>query len=202
MAADTSVVKPVEAPALTPLKLKSRLAPTPTQAPRYAVSVVNGAGKPVSLGDPRATRALVALMNVHAVNGGAACHWGGPAAFAEINSAIHGLPLRASTGRPWHEAYNFVNDAGHTENGLYALRANYGFDGLTFESLKGFRGIHSKLTGHGEGAPESRRRPAQQRPRSAPPCPRPRASRVADKVSRQRPPHAGHRHVRWRLDGR
>lgn len=149
MAADTSVVKPVEAPALTPLKLKSRLAPTPTQAPRYAVSVVNRAGKPITLGDPRATRALVALMNVHAVNGGAACHWGGPAAFAEINSAIHGF-LFGVEGRPWHEAYNFVNDAGHTENGLYALRANYGFDGLTFESLKGFRGIHSKLTGHGE----------------------------------------------------
>ena len=30
-----------------------------------------------------ATRALVALMDVHAVVGGAACHWGGPAAQAD-----------------------------------------------------------------------------------------------------------------------
>jgi transketolase len=43
-----------------------------------------------------------------------------------------------------------VNDAGHTENGVYALRAQYGFDGMTFEDLKKFRSIHSKLTGHGE----------------------------------------------------
>ena len=33
---------------------------------------------------------------------------------------------------------------------LYALRANHGFDGMTFDSLKGFRSIASKLTGHGE----------------------------------------------------
>jgi transketolase len=56
----------------------------------------------------------------------------------------------ATQGRPWHEAFNFINDAGHTENGIYALRSNYGFDGLTFEDLKGFRSIRSKLTGHGE----------------------------------------------------
>jgi transketolase len=56
----------------------------------------------------------------------------------------------ATPGRPWHEAFNFVNDAGHAENGIYALRANYGFDGLTFEDLKGFRSVRSKLTGHGE----------------------------------------------------
>jgi transketolase len=149
MAADTSVVKPLEAPALTPLALKSRLAGTPTAAPKYSVQIKNSAGQPVTLADPRATRALVALMDVHAVNGGAACHWGGPAAFAEMMSAIHGI-MFAIEGRPWHEAYNFVNDAGHTENGIYALRANYGFDHLTFEDLKGFRSIKSKLTGHGE----------------------------------------------------
>ena len=56
----------------------------------------------------------------------------------------------ATSGREWHEAFNFVNDAGHTENGVYAVRALYGFDGMTLETLKGFRGIHSKLTGHGE----------------------------------------------------
>ena len=150
MGADTSAaVKPLEAPPLTPLPLKSKLAPTPTGAPKYSVTVRNAAGREVVLADPRATRALVALMDVHAVNGGAACHWGGPAAFAEINAAIHGL-LFAHQARPWHEAFNYVNDAGHAENGVYALRALYGFDHLTFESLKGFRSITSKLTGHGE----------------------------------------------------
>src|SRR5437762_5612799 len=140
MAEDKSVVKQVEAPPLAPLNLKPRLAPTPRRAPKYAVRVKNAAGQEVILGDPRATRALIALMDVHAVNGGAACHWGGPAAFAEIMAAIHGL-LFATKGRQWYEAYNFVNDAGHTENGIYALRANYGFDNLTFEDLKCLRGI-------------------------------------------------------------
>jgi len=149
MGADQSVVAAVDAPALRPLDLKSRLAPTPARPPTFSVTVMDRSGQDVILGDPRATRALVALMDVHAVNGGAACHWGGPAAFAEINSAIHGL-MFATRNRPWHEAFNFVNDAGHAENGIYALRANYGFDGLTFEDLKGFRGIDSKLTGHGE----------------------------------------------------
>ena len=88
MAADTSVVKPVEAPPLTALSIKSKLAATPKSAPKYSVSVQNTAGQSVTLADPRATRALVALMNVHAVNGGAACHWGGPAAFAEMMAAI------------------------------------------------------------------------------------------------------------------
>src|SRR5205823_3210870 len=149
MAADTSVVKPVEAPALTPLPLKSKLAPAPSQAPKYSVKVKNAQGQSVLLADPRATRALVALMDVHAVVGGAACHWGGPAAFAEIMAAIHGVMFSVKD-RPWHEAYNFVNDEGHTENGVYALRANYGFDGMTFEDLQSFRSIKSKLTGHGE----------------------------------------------------
>lgn len=149
MAADTSVVAKVELPPLTPLSVKSKLAPTPANPPKYSVRVKNNAGAEVTLADPRATRALVALMDVHAVVGGAACHWGGPAAFAEVNAAIHGL-MFSTTGRPWFDAYNFVNDAGHAENGIYALRSNYGFDGLTFEDLKGFRSIHSKLTGHGE----------------------------------------------------
>src|SRR5256885_4322316 len=144
MAADTSVVKPLEAPPLSPLPLKPKLAPTPGR-PKYSVIVKNAKGEEVVLGDPRATRALVALMDVHAVNGGAACHWGGPAAFAEIMSAIHGL-MFSVRDRPWHEAFNFVNDAGHTENGIYALRANCGFDGMTFEDLKGFRGRSEEHT--------------------------------------------------------
>ena len=71
MAADNSVVAKLEAPALKPLALKSRLAPTPSAAPKYAVTVKNTAGQAVTVADPRATRTLVALMNVHAVVGGA-----------------------------------------------------------------------------------------------------------------------------------
>src|SRR5437016_3203081 len=149
MSEDKSVVKPVSAPPLTALNLKSKLAPTPSRAPKFSVTVKNSAGKDVVIADPRATRALVALMDTHAVNDGAACHWGGPAAFAEINAAIHAV-MFSVTGRQWHEAFNFVNDAGHAENGIYALRANYGFDNMTFEDLKAFRSIRSKLTGHGE----------------------------------------------------
>ena len=150
MGIDTSAaVKPSEAPPLVPLNIKSKLAAAPTAAPKYALKVKNLAGTEVTVADPRATRAAVALMNVHAANGGAACHWGGPSAFAEIMAAIH-AQMFATTGRSWHEAFNFVNDAGHAENGIYALRAVYGFDGTNFESLKGFRGIASKLTGHGE----------------------------------------------------
>src|SRR6266700_2201757 len=149
MAEDKSVVKQVEAPPLAPLNLTPRLARTPRRAPKYSVKVKNSAGQEVVLGDPRATRALLALMDVHAVNGGAACHWGGPSAFAEIMAAIHGIMFSAE-GREWYEAFNFVNDAGHTENGIYALRANYGFDKMTFEDLKPFRSIKSKFTGHGE----------------------------------------------------
>lgn len=149
MAADNSVVKAVEAPPLKPLIIKSRLAPTPQAVPKYAVKVKNAAGAEVALADPRASRALVALMDLHAVIGGAASHWGGPAAFAEIMSAIHGVMFSVS-GRQWHEAYNFVNDAGHCENGVYAVRSLYGFDGMTTGTVKGFRSIQSKLTGHGE----------------------------------------------------
>jgi len=149
MATEVGPVKTVDVPSLRPLNLPNRLAPTPTQGPKYPVKVKNAAGQDVTLADPVMTRALVALMDTHAVIGGAACHWGGPAALAEIMSAIHGI-MFAVKGRPWHEAYNFVNDAGHTENGVYALRAQYGFDGMTFEDLKKFRSIQSKLTGHGE----------------------------------------------------
>ncbi|MBI5388343.1 MAG: transketolase [Verrucomicrobia bacterium] len=150
MGADTAAaVKPVEAPPLSPLALQSKLAGTPAQKPKYSVVVKNDAGQDVVVADPRATRAVVALMDIHAVNGGAACHWGGPAAFAEINAALHAL-MFATSGRPWHAAFNYVNDAGHAENGVYALRALYGFDGMTFDTLKGFRSLESKFTGHGE----------------------------------------------------
>lgn len=137
---------------LLPLKRPLTLAPTPTAAPQYSVQVKLKSGKAISVADPRATRALVALMDMNAVMGGAASHWGGPSAFAELMSACHGLMFSDALDAkvPWHDLYLFVNDAGHCENGLYALKANYRFDDLTFEELKQFRSIESRLTGHGE----------------------------------------------------
>ena len=150
MGADTSSgVLVVDAPPLKPIAIPARLADTPAGEPKYSVSVKNSAGEDVTVADPNATRAAVALMDIHAVVGGAACHWGGPAAFAEIMAATHAI-MFATENRQWHEAFNFVNDAGHTENGVYALRANYGFDGMDYKTLRGFRSIESKLTGHGE----------------------------------------------------
>ncbi|MGB0453217.1 MAG: transketolase C-terminal domain-containing protein [Bacteriovoracaceae bacterium] len=132
---------------VTPISVQSRLAPNPSSTPKLSVEVQSKKYGAVKVCDPKATRALVLLMNQHAVIGGAACHWGGPSAFAEISSAVHGLMFQES---PWFEKYNFVNDAGHAENGIYALRANYGHDNLDFAALKKFRSIESKLTGHGE----------------------------------------------------
>lgn len=134
---------------LKPLNLPCKLAQNPGNNPKYAVEVKTKEGKTLKLGDPQVTRALVAIMDLHAVNGGAASHWGGPAALAEIMSSVHGLIFdRASQN--WGADYNFINDAGHTENGVYALRANLGFDNLDFNAIKKFRSIESKLTGHGE----------------------------------------------------
>ncbi len=126
----------------------SLLAGNPAGKPNFAATVKRANGSELSLACPVATRVMVALMNTDAVVGGAACHWGGPAGLAEIMSAIHGLMF---TKNPWLDAFNFVNDAGHTENGIYALKANYGYAGVTIKDLRGFRSITSKLTGHGEG---------------------------------------------------
>jgi transketolase len=138
--------------ALVPLAVPSRLAPTPKSRPRYGVTVQLNSGEPLVVADPRATRAMVALMDMNALHGGAASHFGGPAAFAELMSAAHGLMFQRSQKNKveWFEAFNFVNDAGHTENGLYALKANYGFADLGLEALKKFRSVDSMLTGHGE----------------------------------------------------
>ncbi|TDJ04482.1 MAG: transketolase [Deltaproteobacteria bacterium] len=132
---------------LIPLNIPQKLANTPKNLPKYQQIVKNLSGDEVVLADPKATRAFVALMNQHAVTGGAAAHWGGPAAFAEIMSSIHEFMFKEDS---WYDKFNFVNDAGHTENGVYALRANYEFDGLTPADLFKFRSIESKLTGHGE----------------------------------------------------
>ena len=49
MAADTSVVKPVDAPPLKPLSLKSKLAGTPSRPPKYPVTIKNLNGQEVVL---------------------------------------------------------------------------------------------------------------------------------------------------------
>ncbi len=134
---------------MKPLNLENKLAKTPTNGPKYSTTVKSIDGSDMTLACPKVTRGLVALMNQHAVIGGAACHWGGPAAFAEMSSSLHGIMFKDST-KNWFDTFNFVNDAGHAENGIYALRANYGFDNLTFDDLRKFRSIESKLTGHGE----------------------------------------------------
>ena len=132
-----------------PQQMPSPLAPTPAGEPVLSAKVTRKDGSTAVVADPVANRCLVALMNAHALLGGAAAHWGGPSALAEAVAAIHGVMFSVK-GRQWHEAFNFVNDAGHCENGVYACRANYGFDGMTLEDLRGFRGIESHLSGHAE----------------------------------------------------
>ena len=132
---------------ITPLKISQSLSKAPKTTPKYSKSIKDSQGNEVLCGDPAITRALTALMDLGAVNGGAASHWGGPAAMAECMSALHSIMFKNEN---WFDEFNFVNDIGHAENGIYALRANLGFGDLDFDSLKGFRSIESKLTGHGE----------------------------------------------------
>ncbi|HLT21896.1 MAG TPA: transketolase C-terminal domain-containing protein [Bacteriovoracaceae bacterium] len=132
---------------LKPLNIQTKLFKAPTAKPMYSVTIKDSQGNEISLADPRATRSLLALMDQAAVNGGAACHWGGPSAMTEAWTALHGIMFKKED---WFNHFNFVNDIGHAENGIYALRAVLGFGDLSLETLKGFRSIHSKLTGHGE----------------------------------------------------
>jgi transketolase len=133
--------------ALKPLNIKSKLMPAPTSKPRYPVTIKDAKGNDVHLANPKATRSLLALMDLAAVNGGAACHWGGPSAMTEAWTALHAIMFKKSD---WFNHFNFVNDIGHAENGIYALRTVLGYGDLTLEALKGFRSFGSKLTGHGE----------------------------------------------------
>ena len=135
-----------------PLPTKTKLAGNPSGNLTYKVKMKSAKGVELELADPRSTRALVSLMDMNAVIGGAASHYGGPAAFAELMSALHGLVLHESRSKNknWYDLFHLVNDAGHCENGLYALKANYGMAGLSINSLKKFRSIESGLTGHGE----------------------------------------------------
>lgn len=135
-----------------PIQIKTKLAGNPSQEPQFKSYVKAKDGRQIPVADPRATRALVSLMDMNAVLGGAASHYGGPAALAELMSALHGHVFDVATKekKEWFDLFHIVNDAGHCENGLYALKANYKMAGLTIESLKKFRSIESGLTGHGE----------------------------------------------------
>ncbi len=137
---------------MKPLVLKNPLAGNPSKGAQFCVSLERKNGKRLDFVDPRATRALVALMDMAAVMGGAASHFGGPAAFAELMSAIYGIVFDEASEKKqnWFDLFHVVNDAGHCENGLYALKANYEQAGLNLEKLKGFRSLKSPLTGHGE----------------------------------------------------
>lgn len=133
---------------IKPIKIPCFLVGNPKRVPKYAQPVTLHSGERVFFADPKATRAMLALMDMQAVMGGAACHFGGPSAFAELMSALYGLVFHR--GNPWYEYAQIINDAGHCENGIYALKANYSYADLNLESLKGFRSIQSPLTGHGE----------------------------------------------------
>jgi len=137
---------------ISPLQVKNFLAPQPDTKPIYSVVATTAKNESIDFCDPKSTRAMIALMDMNAVLGGAASHYGGPAALAEIWSALHGLIFRQASvqKKNWFDLYHIINDAGHCENGLYALKANYKMAGLDLEKLKKFRSIDSNLTGHGE----------------------------------------------------
>ena len=124
----------------------------PSQKLLFPLNLKDQQGLEFSLTDPKATRALLACMNMSAVLGGAAAHWGGPSALVEIMSALYGLVFyRAKKqNKKWSELFHLIQDAGHCQNGLYALLANYQLAGLSLEDLKHFRSGQSPLTGHGE----------------------------------------------------
>lgn len=134
------------------LKTHNLLHANPTQKPTFFTEIKDSAGETVTVACPKATRSMVALMDMQAVIGGAASHFGGPSAFAEIMSATHAYMFKTAkqADKQWYDLFHFVNDAGHCENGLYALKANYEVAGLNLKALRAFRSIESGLTGHGE----------------------------------------------------
>lgn len=137
---------------ILPIKMHQKLHSNPTKEPIFPSTIKTKSGESLAAVSPTATRAMVALMDMEAVMGGAASHFGGPSAFAEMMSALFSyMFLEAKKkNKNWHELFHFVNDAGHCENGLYALKANYQLAGLSIDSLKSFRRVDSTLTGHGE----------------------------------------------------
>lgn len=139
-------------PSLKNVAPSKRLAAIPSGPPRFSISLKTSKEKILCLADPKAMRALIACMDMEAAIKGAASHWGGPSAFAEIMSSLYALIFHSAEKNlsDWFDLFHLINDAGHCENALYALRAIYGFADLTIEDLKKFRSIESPLTGHGE----------------------------------------------------
>lgn len=134
---------------LKPLSIKTKLGSPQSEEPLLNMPIKTAKNaKNLKIADPKALRALVALMDMEAVLGGAASHFGGPSALAEINAVLYALAFKK--GDTWFEKFNLINDAGHCENGLYALKALYSFAGLEVSDLKKFRSSESPLTGHGE----------------------------------------------------
>jgi len=133
-----------------PISLTSPLAPTPEQKPLYAKTITTKKGRSFAVAKPEIIRALIACMDMNANIGGAASHYGGPAAFAEISAVLHAFAFNEKKETEYFEHFHLINDAGHCENGIYALKALYGYADLNINSLKHFRSIKSKLTGHGE----------------------------------------------------
>lgn len=134
------------------IEVKNHLSPQPKTNPQFSIGLKLKNKEEIILACPKATRALLACMDMEAVLGGAASHWGGPAAFAELMSVLYGLVFFKANKekKNWYELFHLINDAGHCENGIYALKANYQMSGLNLEALKKFRSIDSPLTGHGE----------------------------------------------------
>ncbi|MGZ3796698.1 MAG: transketolase C-terminal domain-containing protein, partial [Pseudobdellovibrionaceae bacterium] len=97
-----------------PIKITNKLAGNPTQEPQFKTFITVNDGTKIPAVDPRATRALISLMDMNAVLGGAAAHYGGPAAMAELMSALHAHVFfeAKNAGKQWYELYNLVNDAG------------------------------------------------------------------------------------------
>ncbi len=137
---------------ITPLTVQNKLHGNPTSELMWAQPVKTRQDKAINVPCPTASRAMIALMDMGAVQGGAASHFGGPSAFAEIMSSVFGFFFSKAheAKKEWHRMFHFVNDAGHCENGIYALKANYRLAGLSIESLHHFRSVESVLTGHGE----------------------------------------------------
>ncbi len=137
---------------INPLQVKNHLATQPNTKPFFSTVVKNKKNEELHFSDPKSMRAMIALMDMNAVLGGAASHYGGPAALSELWSAAHGIIFHEANAQKknWFDLYHVINDAGHCENGLYALKANYKMAGLDLEKLKKFRSIESNLTGHGE----------------------------------------------------
>ncbi len=131
---------------------RQKLARPLKKKPQFFVSLKDSLGYEFHLADPKATRAMLACMDMEAGLQGAASHWGGPSAFAEIMSALYALifHLAEKNSKDWFDLFHLINDAGHCENGLYALKANYNMADLGIEDLKKFRSLESHLTGHGE----------------------------------------------------